>query len=190
MDKNNIFLIGLVTFCVVVLFAAAIFGEPAYKHHNSKQNNNQSSMIDVNDFVSLDIALKLKNAGYTEAGFYYYNHTGNVDSEYTDNDGNAVFSYENYNDDAIAKSYNVQCTAPTVYQAQKWLRDNKHIVIGIIPEYDIQCDGTYDWRYWYKIYSSTGNLLYTEMAETYEHALECAIDDTLDYLILKQSQTQ
>lgn len=73
-------------------------------------------------------------------------------------------------------------SAPTLAQAQKWLMNEKGIAIGIIPSYDIQDDGTYHWKYWYKIYSSVGKLLYTEMAEVYEHALECAISDALDLL--------
>lgn len=124
----------------------------------------------MEEFVTYEQAKLLKELGFN----------WECDHWYHPDDKNRFYEsrYDNHN--KFEKPY----SAPTYSQVHRWLMDVKRIVIGIIPSYDIQDNGTYDWRYWYKIYLSSGQLLWSEVSETYEHALECAIEDTL-WLIKK-----
>lgn len=123
----------------------------------------------MEDFVTYHQAVKLKELGFDwECGAYYY-----IDSK--EFRGNIRPDNHNYRSEIVA-------SAPTLSQAQKWLREVKRIMIAIIPKYEIQCDGTYQWEFWYKIYNSVGKSLDSEPCGTYEYALEMAIDQSLELL--------
>ena len=77
------------------------------------------------EFIPYEIALALKELGFDEPCFGYYNEQGNYIGE-----GGKVNS--NCNKPGMYCSY---CTAPTFSQAFRWFRD-KHNLHGCI---DLQC---------------------------------------------------
>lgn len=130
----------------------------------------------MEDFVTYEQAVKLKELGLDIPVNHYYK------------DNHLIEIYGNLSNYCnVHERYVTGCfSAPTLAQAAKWLRDVKHIIIAIIPKYEIQCNGTYAWEYWYEIYNSTGKRLYAEPAGTYEYAMELAIDKALELLTEKQ----
>lgn len=79
--------------------------------------------MDEKDFVSFETALALKAAGFNYPCRYYYTKEDAPDmcvwrttSEY---------NWTNYNNEVYNK--HIKCSAPTLWQAQKWLREVKNI---------------------------------------------------------------
>lgn len=78
--------------------------------------------METSDYVSYDLALKLKACGFDEPCDHYYNigFKNDTDMHY-----------------AIDKDYNDVsehcCSAPLLYHAQKWLRENLLLHIGANP---------------------------------------------------------
>ena len=69
-------------------------------------------------FVSFDIAKRLKEKGFNEECFGYYNRDGQIDTTFG----------RWYNDAFIIGSY---VAAPTQQMAMRWLREQKGIFIAI-----------------------------------------------------------
>lgn len=68
------------------------------------------------DFVSYEIAVKLKEKGYPQNGNHYYNEKGNID----------IPAY-NLSDEDMSDTI-----APQIYQVLKWLRKEKSLHIEIV----------------------------------------------------------
>ena len=89
--------------------------------------------MNTEDYVSYQLALALKKAGFDEPcdHFYYDNGFEN------DTDMYCLF-YKNYN-----SVRDRCCSAPTLWQAQKWLREKGiHISVNPYMGYDVDADGT------------------------------------------------
>ena len=125
-----------------------------------------------NDFVSFNTAKQLKKSGFNGPSLARYNAEN----------GEITISTETYlpwNDDCYV---NLLC-APTLYDAQKWLRDEKGIHLSVHPMYDE--DGIY---YKYEIYNDyfkddhLVNVNFNGVPfKTYEQALDNAIDVSAFY---------
>ena len=126
-------------------------------------------MEKYNDYVSVSTALSLKNAGFDWAtSTYYQGHTSHelineYPSCYNFNDKD---SYYNTHEDVSVH----RTSAPTLYVAQKWLRNVKGIHITVYS-----CSQE-SWQY--RITKRGENLndgIFGEDFYTYEEALEHAI---------------
>lgn len=95
------------------------------------------------EFVSYEIALRLKELGFNESCFGYYNNMGN----YLEDSGKAN---HNCNKPGMNGRY---CTAPLRQQVFKWFRDNNSLYSEIL------LDKTTYPKYAYEIslYSDFGN---------------------------------
>lgn len=129
------------------------------------------------DYVSYELALKLKECGFAEPCDSYY---------IKDNapDGTAwivpTTDREDFNADSYCPFCKPLCSAPTLAQAQKWLREKMGIAINVIAhdggayDYDIvflpnavDCD--------YPIDRAT-------FSRTYEEALSEGIESVLELI--------
>ena len=146
------------------------------------------------DFVTLEIALKLREKGFREECIAYY-HT----------DGELLYNRDQYrggNYKSLLRSYNSlpknpigceQIDAPTISQVLKWLREEKkiHIEIGF-GYYGFCWDLTLNIKYVKGDNGSEWDLLncekYVEIDNqedhsTYEECALCAIEYVIDNLI-------
>lgn len=135
------------------------------------------------EFVSFEIAKKLKEKGFKEECLCYYISDDliyNIESPIANNQ--LWFSHNKY--DNIWHRDNID--APTVSQVLKWLREEKKILITIIPQektlgYDTLCFGIYKITedLYQPIYNGTVNTL----VDSYEQAAITGIEYVLDNLI-------
>lgn len=72
------------------------------------------------DYISLEVAKLLKEKGYDEPCLTAYDKAGNIGSQYT---------VINWN-----KEYDWAISRPTLYQAQKWLREKHNCYIQVTHE--------------------------------------------------------
>lgn len=142
------------------------------------------------EFVTFEIAKKLKEKGFDRPCIYAYCEKGGWNS-YTQKhepityilrtDGNPSGSYytgKNWNKEYKPNKNKIRCSTPTISQVLKWLREDKKIAINIefIP---------YVWQY--KIldmsfenrFEPCGLTLFSD----YEEAAIAGIEYTLDNLI-------
>lgn len=136
------------------------------------------------DYVSYELALKLKKCGFDEPCDHYYN------IEFK-NDTNIHYSINrNYNN--IGKRC---CSAPLLYQAHKWLREVKNIIVDVSPDWDPEdyCLEGYLTGEWYFTVWKDGDRVYCNfdpnaveeriwMFEKYEQALSAGIDSALELI--------
>ena len=126
-------------------------------------------MEKYNDYVSLSTALSLKNAGFNwETSTYYQGHTSKelINTYPSCCNFNGKDSYYNTHEDVSMH----RTSAPTLYVAQKWLREVKGIHITVYS-----CSQE-SWQY--RITKRGENLndgIFGEDFYTYEEALEHAI---------------
>lgn len=117
------------------------------------------------DFVSFEIAKKLKEKGFNNECHAYYEpikHCLNISRVFKTN--------------TLAENYNC-ITAPTISQVLKWLREEKKIYVLIEVEYE-------DW-FEYKIVQTIKGIRgsSTRVYETFEEAVLAGIEYVLDNLI-------
>lgn len=126
------------------------------------------------DFVSYELAVALKACGFDEPCDHYYCafdnetdvrfwsiHPAQSHNGFTNPDGKVIAS------------------APTLWQAQKWLREKKGIVVVVMP---FPCD--YRPIYYWGLYDLRGGNVGSHipsMRETYEQALSAGISEGLDF---------
>lgn len=141
----------------------------------------------MEDFVTFEIAKKLKEKGFRRPCILYYN-------------SDKVRTW--FNEPYIAKNFipttlgNDDVLAPTISQVMKWLRDVKkiHIEPCILADADTDADGKVinEFTYWsFSIMSTeTGDMIYFEYEridfrrfDTYEQAVIAGIEYVLDNLI-------
>ena len=110
------------------------------------------------DFVTFELAKKLKEKGFDMACIYAYCEKGGWNS-YTQKhepityilrtDGNPFGSYytgKNWNKEYKTNKNKIQCSAPTISQVLKWLRDEKKIHI-MMATYSHYPNNTHNWGY-------------------------------------------
>lgn len=139
------------------------------------------------DFVTYEQAEKLKELGFRWKCHYRFN----IDKQIVPN---VVYNNCGVDSDDVAVDVNFRCigdiSAPTLAQAQKWLREVKDIIIGI--DFDNWHD-KYEChvykRMGYKgelIRDTYGSQLVTnefhEDFDTYEQAFSAGINKALEYL--------
>ncbi len=134
----------------------------------------------TNDYVSYDLALKLKACGFDEPCYFYYtreyapgDHVWSTTSE------EAPIDYN--------KSVYAGCSMPTLAQAQKWLREKKGIDVLVwncacgygweISKADTQSRGTT-----LMVYDDNGEDMDSGMWLTYENALSAGISVALELI--------
>lgn len=141
------------------------------------------------EFVNFNLAKKLKDLGFNEPCIYAYCEKGGWNM-YTQKhepityilrtDGNPFGTYytgKKWNKEYKTNKNKIQCSAPTISQVLKWLRDDKKIYVTVNVERE-------DW-FEYKIVQTikntrcTGNHVY----ETYDDAMLTGIEYVLDNLI-------
>lgn len=126
------------------------------------------------DLVTYEQALALKKLGFDLKVNHYYDDEGYIienladyseevpDGEYT--------SYDNFN-------YEDFCSAPTLEQAQKWLRKYKDLIV--IPHPRRDCKGNVVW--YFTIFNS-GNYKYSSEYNSYEESLSAGITECIKLL--------
>lgn len=125
------------------------------------------------DYVSLEVAKLLKEKGYNEPVLSQYSKQGSVWN---------CYEPENFNESEGCFS------RPTLYEAQKWLRNkhNLHIDVGMCGDYATDADGNKvdEWDFWTFDMYSTENFSHHifdcfGQYDTYEEALNEGILEAL-----------
>lgn len=142
------------------------------------------------DYVSYELAVKLKAAGFDEPCLTFYDANKEL--------GRALDS-DNFNH--LGETYQGEwftdtISAPTLWQAQKWLREKKGIAINVIAHgcHDKYREGKYHWE---EIHLPNSNengpqwidwFIYGKhpLFDTYEEALSDGLDKMLDLLAGKE----
>ena len=146
------------------------------------------------DFVTYELAVKLKEKGFDEECLAYYT------SEYTLYTNKVVLCDDKYLEVAeidyeeCLRSYNTQkdrllrtiVDAPTISQILKWLRKEKNIFVVIAANPTLSTKDKI--AYYYQVYSNSNGVTsdYYENEECYAQWEDCAIDSikyVLDNLI-------
>lgn len=140
----------------------------------------------MEDFVSFEISLKLKEKGFREECIAYY-HT----------DGELLYNRDQYRGGdykSLLRSYNglsknpigyEQIDAPTISQVLKWLREKKLILIGLSPMQEYDCNEIIEWCCTIFMADKQGGLSLQEefYYQSYEQAALAGIEYVLDNII-------
>ena len=123
------------------------------------------------EFVSFEIAKKLKDLGFNEPFFFFYREDDKVKYVHHANINKPLIYCNKVDDEVII--------APTISQVLKWLREEKKIYLELV----IVVDGEYMCDI-YKIDARPIECLgSTEYSKTYEAAALAGIEYVLDNLI-------
>ena len=158
----------------------------------------------MEDFVSYELAVKLKEKGFKEKCLAYYDIDDNVGLLHNTQYGDEYSPYQ-YTD--LLQSHNTDttvvqpddsencCDAPTISQVLKWLREEKiYVEPCILADADTDTDGKVINEYTYWSFSvthiETGDMIYFEYEriddkrfDSYELAALAGIEYCLDNLI-------
>lgn len=142
--------------------------------------------METTDYVSYELAKKLKECGFDEPCDHYYCAFDNETDVrfWSIHPAQSQNGFTNPNGRVIAD-------APTLWQSQKWLREKKGIAINVIahdggkyshehvylPNYD---ESTTQWGIWH--------INHTPLFDTYEDALSAGIAEILRLLVGKESE--
>lgn len=149
--------------------------------------------METTDYCSYELSLALKKAGFCESCNYGYSVKTRIEPEVSFGEPKIMHSKapKNYNDNrkGIEKGLDF-CSAPTLWQAQKWLREKYgiHIDICIYPDYSVDADGNVcdKWDYWgfdlHAIVGSEQILADCGKYNLYEEALATGIEVALKLL--------
>ena len=127
-------------------------------------------------YVSLEVGKLLKEAGFDWETKNWWDYCKPIDE----------WSLRNYPEAPVnwnSKYYNYDCSAPTLDVAQRWLREEKDLIllIDITPSY---CNGKL-MGYKFVIHVSCGNHIFGEWKDTYEEAQEAGIKKALEMISKK-----
>lgn len=135
--------------------------------------------MNIEDFVTYEQALALKKLGFDERCLYYYNVNEQIVANERDYQEEVSVKdlYISYNSEYT--SYN-RIDAPTLAQAQKWLRKEKNLCV--CSEIDIV--DTEDNKYFWTIYKlpSKKQIWKTISFDSPEEALSAGITECLKIL--------
>lgn len=131
----------------------------------------------MEDFVTFEIANKLKEKGFNIPSYFYYR----TDDKFLHNAvvGKPLVYCDKIDDDVVI--------APTISQVSKWLRNNKKTMISILPVAFNEKENKFN-KYYCTIYYAAKGIVFEihERPETFETYEECAleaIEYSLDNLI-------
>lgn len=140
------------------------------------------------DYVSYPLALALKKAGFDLEVNHVYDKNGELWEEGMNENAECDYTaYFNYNKSGYIE---VSASAPTLAQAQKWLRDRRgiHIDVYIYSDYSTDADGKVcdRWCFWgFELYA-IGNAERVTVDDgeydSYEQTLSAGIAAALDFL--------
>lgn len=133
----------------------------------------------MEDFVTFEIAKKLKEKGFKEScfGWYYPSEVCGFDYKTIIVFNNSAYRGSNYKDMLVSHKDEKYVDAPTISQVLKWLRDEKSIHICI----DFERNMT--WYYQIAIYGTT-NITNTNYGYySYEEAVLSGIEYVMYNLI-------
>lgn len=143
--------------------------------------------MDNKDFVPFETARKLKAAGFDEpCRAHYTNDYVNDDPEDLSREVKFHFDWTSpYNYNQIAGNTSAQ----TLWQAAKWLREEKKIDIDITSDFVIDDNEIINRQYFFTVWDNyKGKQLaesFLKAGDTYEAALSVGIDAALDLIIKK-----
>lgn len=122
------------------------------------------------DFTPFELAVKLKEKGFNEPCYKYYQR-GVLDSD---------DCWNRYNRGTANR-----CSAPTISQVLKWLREERFIFIGLSPMPTYDSEEMVEWRSAVYKTDKQGGLSCQEefYFQSYEHAALAGIEYVLDNLI-------
>ena len=128
------------------------------------------------DFVTYELAVKLKEKGFNEPCYGYYHRGGGDDSFEVCGNGTCDF----------LNSKNIhRIAAPTIAQVLKWMREEKLILIGLSPMQEYDGDEVIEWCSTVYKADKQGGLSWKEefYYQSYEQAALAGIEYVLDNLI-------
>lgn len=147
--------------------------------------------METTDYCDYKLSLGLKAAGFDEPCNYGYSVKMRLEPEVSFGEPKVVHSKDpkNYNDNrkGIEKGLSF-CSAPTLWQAQKWLRE-RAIEVDVTPIFSHGGRDGYDWDVYddFSGYSAFRGTL--PFAETYEQALSAGIVAALEQIKNKNNMT-
>lgn len=118
------------------------------------------------DFVTYELAIKLKEKGYPQNGFHYYNEKGCID----------IPAY-NLSDEDMSDT-----VAPQIHEVLKWLREEKKIYIMIDRSFAMN----QSWHYSICVDDDFDNIVQQASIanKSWEQSALDAIEYVIDNLIL------
>lgn len=142
--------------------------------------------MDEKEIVPFETAKKLKKAGFDYPCSYYYTGENAPKGHIW-----RTQSGEPANFNVIVVESPIKCSAPTLWQAQKWLREECGLHIDVCPysDYSEDADGNVcdKWFFWrFDIYEVTGGKRLTDddgEYDSYEATLSAGIDAALELII-------
>ena len=149
------------------------------------------------DFVTYELAVKLKEKGFDELCTYAYCEQGGW-NKYRQvhepityilrTDGNPFGSFycgKNWNIKYETNKNKICCSAPTISQVLKWLRKEKLILIGLSPMQEYDGDEVVEWCSTVYKADKQGGLSWKEefYYQSYELAALAGVNYCLDNLI-------
>lgn len=162
----------------------------------------------MEDFIPYELAIKLKQKGFDRPCIYAYCEHGGWNkyrqvhepiTHILRTDGNPFGTFycgKNWNIKYETNKNKICCSAPTIFQILRWLREEKkiHIEPCILTDADTDADGKVINEYTYWSFSvtniETGDMIYFEYEhiddkrfDTYEQAALAGIEYVLDNLI-------
>ena len=138
------------------------------------------------DYVSYPIALALKKAGFDEPCDHYYSYAKTSKSLHPLID--ALPSMWNWNGEYVFEFIHPECSAPTLWKAQKWLRGECGIAINV----DAHDGDFYTWEVVFLSNAPQDVVIeaslseefspYVEKLDSYEAALSAGIAAALELI--------
>ena len=143
-----------------------------------KKYQREETTMNPEDYVSYPIALALKKHGFDLAVNHYYDEKGDLVESLADYNNEDSFNSQETAYDDFNHGYcdEISCSAPTLAQAQKWLREKWGLIILVgMTRID-------DW--FYGIYDKKGKCLKDDGAQRdcYESALSAGIAAALELI--------
>lgn len=127
--------------------------------------------MDDKDFVSFETAKRLKEAGFSEKVTSVYAHVYKGEDGWRLRNGYIEDDYNHY------EWLNI--SAPTLWQAQKWLREEKEIEVSVA-----WCRRRKSYYYWYgELFCPDEDVKFGYDFPSYEAALSAGIDAALNLII-------
>ena len=142
------------------------------------------------DYVSYDVAKLLKEKGYNEPCDSVYT---NVTLVMLDN----RCASEDWNHLPILKNANLYTSAPSLWDAQKWLREehNIHVDVGVAGDSSNDADGNVceEWTFWMFDIYTIDSLHHFDVEDnreysSYEQALNEGIKAALNFIKIEYNQ--
>lgn len=132
------------------------------------------------DFVTYEQAVKLKELGFDWKCYQFYNADKKLWSYTSIGYGDDC---RDWNDNDYAIIGNAECSAPTLAQAQKWLREKHYLSIEVYSSLDIDYNHEYDGFIKNLNDASEDEIEDSAIScKTYEEALSKGIDKALELL--------